>query len=114
MSLTRSERFQYHLVKCQKNHAQVTLAICPYNATHHVPREEDQYHISNCPDLKIVELAKYSWLTDKPRQHGNLAMPAPNSCDIPVDGSEELEAEGVAAKAPVLGNLEKATKTKTN
>ena len=84
------ERIQYHLVKCRRNHPSTDHVICPYNATHHVLRPEEQYHISTCPDRKIVELAKYSWMTEKPGHQGNLAMPAPNSMYIPV---EELEEE---------------------
>ena len=69
------------------NH-QVDHVICPYNATHHVPRPEEQFHISTCGDRKIVEMAKYSWLYDKPGQQGNLTNPVPNSANIPVEVEE--------------------------
>ncbi len=34
------------------------MVICPYNATHHVLREKEQEHMSECPDRRIVELQR--------------------------------------------------------
>ena len=41
---------QWHLVKCRKNHQGSDLAICPFNASHHVPRPELGYHLGICSD----------------------------------------------------------------
>ncbi len=34
------------------------MVICPYNASHHVPREMEEEHIRECPDRRVVELQK--------------------------------------------------------
>jgi hypothetical protein len=92
-------RIQYHLVKCQKvssslfnislfswknyknwwgrffqNHPDRLMAICPYNASHHVPKEEEQQHLSDCPDRRIIEMQKFN--DPLPGQHGCLTNPS--------------------------------------
>ncbi|XP_060619787.2 gametocyte-specific factor 1-like [Anolis sagrei] len=53
----RACRYPYHLVKCRKNHPDVVqkLVTCPFNARHHVPREEISQHISHCDDKRSIE-----------------------------------------------------------
>lgn len=52
-------RMQTHLVKCRRSHEDSDVVICQFNACHHIPKQEEQYHHDNCPDRKIVELAMY-------------------------------------------------------
>lgn len=118
------DRIQFHLVKCRRNHPDTDHVICPYNASHHIPKPEEQYHISSCPDRKLVELAKYSWAMDKPGQHGYLEKPEPsrmNQTEITslmmMDENWETEAtikqsynpNMKCAKAKVLRKLPGAT-----
>ena len=44
---------QFHLVKCRKNHAGSDLKVCPFNASHHVPAPEEEFHMKNCVDRKV-------------------------------------------------------------
>ena len=53
------------------------MAVCPYNASHHIPRAEEAMHVTHCPDRKIIELSKYSWALAKPGQHGNESLRMP-------------------------------------
>merc|ERR1712183_351617 len=48
-------RIQYHLIKCKKNYPDVDLAVCPYNATHLMQKEDTMGHIEYCPDRRTVE-----------------------------------------------------------
>ncbi|NXL79479.1 GTSF1 factor, partial [Leptocoma aspasia] len=54
----RVSRLPYHLVRCQQNNPQVsrTLATCPFNARHRVPRGHLRSHVSTCPDKLPLEL----------------------------------------------------------
>ncbi|KAK7863298.1 hypothetical protein R5R35_005341 [Gryllus longicercus] len=52
-------RLQYHIVKCEKQHAQRELVTCPYNATHRLPKPELAVHIFECPDKRILETHKF-------------------------------------------------------
>jgi len=90
----KPSKIHAHLVKCREKHPEIDRFICPYNATHHIPREEEQDHLTTCPDKKIVEMAKYSWLYNKPGQQGNLTNPVPNSANIPVEEESELDENG--------------------
>ncbi|XP_048183569.1 gametocyte-specific factor 1 [Corvus hawaiiensis] len=51
-------RLPYHLVRCQQNNPQVsrTLATCPFNARHRVPRGHLRSHVTSCPDKLPLEL----------------------------------------------------------
>ena len=50
--------FQWHLVKCRKSHPGSDHVICPFNASHHVPRQEQEFHLTSCPDRKMVEVER--------------------------------------------------------
>uniref|UniRef100_A0A674HAE7 Gametocyte-specific factor 1-like n=1 Tax=Taeniopygia guttata TaxID=59729 RepID=A0A674HAE7_TAEGU len=54
----RVSRLPYHLVRCQQNNPQVsrTLATCPFNARHRVPRALLRSHLGCCPDQLPLEL----------------------------------------------------------
>jgi len=69
------ERIQTHLIKCRRNNPNTDHVICPYNASHHIPKPEEKFHMANCCDRKIVELAKYSWQLETPGCHGNFEPP---------------------------------------
>nr|CAH7731890.1 unnamed protein product [Callosobruchus chinensis] len=43
------KRLGLHLYKCKKLHPNVNLAICDFNATHHVPEGELIHHHQHCP-----------------------------------------------------------------
>lgn len=45
----RSKKFEYHLIKCKKNHS-MTVDICPFNAKHVVLRSQYRHHLITCPD----------------------------------------------------------------
>lgn len=48
-----SKRWVYHLAKCKQNYGG-EFKKCPFNASHHVPAPELDYHTSNCPDKNII------------------------------------------------------------
>ena len=67
------------------------MQICPYNATHLIPKSEDlEAHMAECLDRRIVEVQHYN--VPLPGQHGYLRNP-------PIYGSslikieEEIQAE---------------------
>ena len=80
-------------MKCRRNHKDSELIICPYNASHHIPKvrkrtqlcfgwfllkvlqSEERYHLAHCCDRRIVELDKYSWAMERPGRHGYLEPP---------------------------------------
>jgi len=110
------ERIQFHLVKCRRNHAGSDLKVCPFNASHHVPAPEEEFHMKTCSDRKVVEMEKYSWSMQQPRQHGNLQMPV--RAELPPSEEDwELEAtvtrsydpKAKAEKMKVLRKIEGAT-----
>jgi len=76
-------RIQTHLIKCRRNHPTTNHVICPYNASHHIPKPEEKFHMANCCDRKIVELAKYNWQLDNPGFHGNCDPPFGSSANRP-------------------------------
>jgi len=110
------ERIQFHLVKCRKNHAGSDLKVCPFNASHHVPAPEEAFHMKTCSDRKVVEMEKYSWSMQQPRQHGNLKLPVRE--ELP-PSEEDWESEATvtrsydprakAEKMQVLRKIEGAT-----
>jgi len=110
------ERIQFHLVKCRKNHAGSDLKVCPFNASHHVPAPEEEFHMKTCSDRKVVEMEKYSWSMQQPKQHGHLKLPV--RAELP-PSSEDWEAEATvtrsydprakAEKMQVLRKIEGAT-----
>ena len=40
--MIRQTRMAYHLPKCRLQHPGVVLSICPYNATHQFPPEQER------------------------------------------------------------------------
>lgn len=110
------ERIQFHLVKCRKNHAGSDLKVCPFNASHHVPAPEEEFHMKTCSDRKVVEMEKYSWSMQQPKQHGYLKLP--ERAELP-PSEEDWEAEATvtrsydprakAEKMQVLRKIEGAT-----
>ena len=49
---------QFHLVKCRKNHPGSDLKVCPFNASHHVPAPEEEFHMKTCSDRKVKLVLK--------------------------------------------------------
>ncbi|EDO37175.1 predicted protein [Nematostella vectensis] len=53
-----AKRFQYHILKCRKNHPDKDFVTCPFNAKHIMLRPDLRHHIARCPDR--AEIDKYS------------------------------------------------------
>lgn len=49
------------------------MAVCPYNASHHVPKDDERSHLMECRDRRIVEMQKYN--EPLPGRHGCLSNP---------------------------------------
>ena len=80
-------RIHYHLIKCAKNYPDeaAEMQICPYNATHLIPKSEDLgAHMDECLDRRIVEVQHYN--VPIPGQHGYLRNP-------PVYGSSLIKIQ---------------------
>ena len=80
-------RIHYHLIKCAKNYPDeaAEMQICPYNATHLIPKSEDLgAHMADCLDRRIVEVQHYN--VPMPGQHGYLRNP-------PVYGSSLIKIQ---------------------
>ena len=61
------------------------MQICPYNATHLIPKSEDlEAHMAECLDRRIVEVQHYN--VPLPGQHGYLRNP-------PIYGSSLIKIE---------------------
>ena len=67
---------QFHLVKCRKNHAGSDLKVCPFNASHHVPAPEEEFHMKTCSDRK-VKLDNHVFLLVNPIPSENASCPFP-------------------------------------
>ena len=66
------------------------LAVCPYNATHHIPHEKEQLLV--CPDRAIVELQKFRFNEPVPGQHGYLGTPLVyGSSFIPIEVRDMMD-----------------------
>ena len=50
----REDRLQYHLIKCKRQNLDKDYVICPFNPTHHMPKEEYEKHEEICQDKKIL------------------------------------------------------------
>ena len=50
----REDRLQFHLIKCKRQNLDKNFVICPFNTTHHMPKEEFEKHAEVCPDRKIL------------------------------------------------------------
>ena len=67
--------------------------ICQYNASHHIPKSEEQHHLETCPDRKILELAMYN-STEKKLTYTPPVV-SQNAVSLDIDAENwELEAEG--------------------
>jgi len=70
----RPERFLQHLVKCQRQHPNSNLEICPFDLTHRVPPSQLKHHVENCDRRATVLQEKYVFL---PEGYQPLKMPEP-------------------------------------
>ncbi|PSN33047.1 hypothetical protein C0J52_17755 [Blattella germanica] len=52
-------RMQVHIVKCRRNYPTADKVVCLFNAIHHLDKINYQYHVSTCPDRRVVECQKY-------------------------------------------------------
>ncbi len=59
----------------RQQHPNMDLVVCPYNATHHVQREDEERHIHECEDRRIIDVQKFRFNDQTPGQHGFLANP---------------------------------------
>lgn len=92
-------RMQGHIVKCKKNYPMANKMVCPFNAVHHVDKPDYQYHLSTCPDRRLIEGYKYEF---KESEHGDLTLAPYHQPSIPAD-EEDWDAEtSVAAYDPAL------------
>jgi len=105
----------FHLTKCRKNHANEAFVVCPFNALHHIPKPEEQFHLSTCGDRKSVELQKFVE-QEKPLLGSTLPNVTYNNTDIPNTENWELETvtgtydpSAKAATMQVLRKIEGAT-----
>ena len=89
----KPSRIQYHLIKCKKvnlydpnfpvkphlifltfqQHPDKNYTVCPYNASHHFPRDQIRDHLLECRDRRIAEMQKYN--DPLPGRHGCLSNP---------------------------------------
>jgi hypothetical protein len=89
--------------------------ICPFSAIHHVDKQDYQYHVSTCPDRRVIEGHKYE-VQDS--SHGDLQLAPYHEPELPVadenwdaetqvttyDPTEHLEA------APIVRSIQGASK----
>lgn len=69
-----ADRIQWHLSRCRRQHPNAKIAVCCFNASHHIPEAELRAHQSICPDRVLVEVYKYpldfgapaTWKTQEP------------------------------------------------
>jgi len=50
----REDRLQFHLIKCKRQNQDKDFVICPFNTTHHMPKDEYDKHAEICPDKKLM------------------------------------------------------------
>lgn len=98
-----SSRFQYHLLKCRKNHPDAPIKICPFNATHHIPLDEYTAHIVNCPNAEVMEKRKFPDRLEDLPLHGYLSLPAYRNHNIPTDEDWDAELENANASETPAG-----------
>lgn len=46
--MLRSDRIEYHLVKCKRQHPELQLQVCPFNHTHHIKPDLFDVSTLNC------------------------------------------------------------------
>ena len=90
----RPERMHYHLIKCMKNHPEVSMKICPYNGTHHLPASDIRSHLQECPDRRIVEIQRFKLNDPIPGKHGDLSNPVVFGSSLISQESEAENKEG--------------------
>lgn len=88
-----SSRIQKHLVKCRRNHQESEHVICIFNASHHIPKAEEQYHMAHCTDRRIVELASYNLQKTDIQCQLEIPKPKPREFSTSLFMQEELEGE---------------------
>jgi hypothetical protein len=84
-----TSRMQAHLVKCRRNYPMSDKQVCPFNAIHHVDKPDYQYHVSTCPDRRIIEGHKYE-VQDS--VHGDLSVTQYHEPGLPLP-EENWDAE---------------------
>ena len=47
-------------LQCRKQHNTSEFIVCPYNASHHVPKPEEQYHLQTCSDRWFCVLVNWN------------------------------------------------------
>lgn len=91
---------QIHLLKFHQNYTGTKFEICPFNATHHVPKPEFRHHLDSCPDKCVIESEIV--FNQKRMENGNKMLKGctdtPVYKEICIPLSEDWEAE---ASAPV-------------
>ena len=83
-------RMSLHLTKCRRNHPEARMAVCSFNATHHVPQELYNHHLLTCPDN--APMLKDVYRTSKPQHQPAPPPPAPAQPD---EAEEDWDAEVV-------------------
>ena len=72
----------------RQNHPNADMAICPFNASHHVPREQERDHLLECRDKRMIEIQKFN--EPLPGHHGYLNNPTVYGSSL-IKMEEELE-----------------------
>jgi len=107
---------QYHLIKCRKQFPEKNLVICPFNATHHMAKNEERNHMINCPDRRIVDIQRYRFNEPTPGHHGDLSNPLVyGSSKIPREVGEPggaTSAAGAAKAKAAAGKPRPRSKTR--
>lgn len=58
-------RLRWHLVQCpDKQRLGHKFAVCPYNAIHHIPKEQLETHKAKCPDRTDPDLQLHQEMQD--------------------------------------------------
>lgn len=50
---------QTHLTKCRRQHPNVEMIECIYNAKHRIPKPEESFHLDTCIDRKNLDKFVY-------------------------------------------------------
>lgn len=112
----RIDRLQYHLVKCRKNHPDSDFVICPFNASHHVPKKCEESHTKTCPDRMSIEVdyngqqSKQSSFSNqnKCRNFGSSNIPFEEDPDFPVTSINDSQASSIfSSDVKLLSTLPK-------
>ena len=88
-----------------QNYPDVDLAVCPYNATHLMQKEDTMGHMENCPDRRIVEVQQYN--VPLPGQHGNLINPTVYGSSF-IKSNEETEDQDKMEVESTMSSLNRS------